>query len=139
MAKGFEYQGLGKYLTELARKCGDAKAVSGAMKVVLYEGAKVYADALREASERHGNLADGVTLTAMKQSDGWYTKLGYRGYDSDGVAYAIKAAVIAHGRSGQSAVDKNFIRKALKAADPEAQAAMDAKMQETMTYILEDE
>lgn len=140
MAKGFNYRGLGKYLTDLSRKCADAKAVDGTMKVVLYEGAGVYKEALIKASQRHGNLADGVMLSKMKKDDGWYIKLGYADYDpKDNKAWALKAATIAHGTSKHRAVDKNFIRRALKAADPAAQAAMDEMMQKAMTYILEDD
>lgn len=139
MAKGFEYAGLGKYLTDLARKCGDAKAVSGYMKVVLYEGAGVYADALREATRQHhltGEMERSITLSQMKQSDGWYTKLGFAGYDSaTGVANAKKAAAIESGTSTEP--KRPFIRPALKKADPRAQAAMDAKMEELISNIME--
>jgi hypothetical protein len=134
----FEYRGLGKYLTELAKSCGDAKGVNGIQKMVLFEGARVYADALRTASGEYGNLADGVALTAMQENGGnWSIRLGFYGYDEkgDGKPYALKAAIINSGTSDNRVTGNNFIRKTLKAADPRAQAAMDAKLDEIMNNV----
>lgn len=127
----FEYRGLGKYLTELARSCADVRGVNGMQKMILYEGADKYANALRAASSAYGNLADGVKLTSMQEENGsWSIKLGYYGYDEagDGKAYALKAAIINSGTSDGRMTGNNFIRKALKAADPQARAAMDAML-----------
>lgn len=136
MAKGLEFKELSNYLEQLTKL--SKKTADGIMKQVLYEGAKVYADELREAAAPHGNLADGIALSQMKEDSGWYTRLGFYGYDTDGKAYAMKAAVIAYGTSkGRDATDKNFIRRAYKRADQKAQAAMESKMQELITDIME--
>lgn len=137
MGARFEFRGLSSYLTDLARKCVDAKAINGIEKYVLYEGAKVYANALRAASQSYGNLSNGINLSKMEESDGWYTKLGFLGYDTDGKAFALKAAIINSGTSDNRVVGNNFIRKAFKAADPKAQAAMDAKFNEIMEKFME--
>lgn len=137
MGARFEFRGLSSYLTDLAKKCADAKAINGIEKQVLYEGAKVYADALRAASQPYGNLSDGITLSKMEESDGWYTKLGFLGYDTDGKAFALKAAIINSGTSDNRVTGNNFIRKAFKAADPKAQSAMDAKFNELMEKFME--
>lgn len=140
MANGFNYRGLGTYLTDLAKKCADARTANAIQKQILYDGADVYADALREASKPYGNLADGIALKQMQQDDGsWYTKLGFNGYDTDGdgKAFALKAAIINSGTSDDRVKGNNFIRKALKAADAKAQAAMDAKYHELMNDMME--
>lgn len=137
MAK-FEYRGLGKYLTELARSCADVKGVNGMQKLVLWEGANVYTNALKKASYEYGNLGDGVKLTAMQENGGnWSIKLGYYGYDDagDGKPFALKAAIINSGTSDNRITGNNFIRKTLKAADPSAQAAMDAKLDEIINNV----
>lgn len=135
MAKGLQFKALSDYAEKLSR-LGDKSAVDAVMKPTLYEGAKVYADELRKAAEQHGHLADYLNLSKMKESDGWYTTLSFVGYDEAGVAEARKAAALESGTSrGQKAT--HFIRNAIKAADPKAQAAMDAKMDELINNMME--
>jgi len=137
MAKGLQFEGLSAFAEQLKR-LGDKSTVDAVMKPTLYEGAGIYADALRKAAEAHvdtGDMVDSITLSQMKEGDGWYTSLGFAGYDSKGVANAIKAAVI---ESGTSTRPKHpFIRPALKAAKENAEAAMSAKMQEIIENMME--
>ena len=136
MAKGLQFKALSDYAEKLSR-LGDKKAVDAVMKPTLYEGAKVYADELRKAAQPHGHLADYLNLSKMKESDGWYTTLSFVGYDENGVPAAIKAAALESGTSGGRQKATHFIRNAIKAADPKAQAAMDAKMDELINYMRE--
>lgn len=136
MAKGLQFKALSDYAEKLSR-LGDKAAVDAVMKPTLYEGAKVYADSLRKAAEQHGHLADYLNLSKMKESDGWFTTLSFVGYDENGVPAAIKAAVLESGTSDQTHKATHFIRNAIKAADPKAQAAMDAKMDELINNMME--
>lgn len=135
----FEYRGLGKYLTELAKSCADVRGVNGMQKMVLWEGANVYTNALKAATREYGNLESGVKLTSMQENGGnWSIKLGFYGYDDagDGKPFALKAAIINSGTSDGRMTGNNFIRKALKAADPQARAAMDAKLDDIMNNVI---
>lgn len=136
MAKGLKFDALSAYADKL-QKLGDKAAVDAVMKPTLYEGAKVYADALRKAASSHGHLADYLNLSKMKPSDGWYTTLSFVGYDANGVPAAIKAAALESGTSGGRQRATHFIRNAIKSADPKAQAAMDAKMDELINKMME--
>lgn len=136
MAKGLQFEALSSFAEQLS-KLGDKRAVDAVLKPTLYEGAGVYADALRAAAEGHGHLADYFNLGAMKPSDGWYTMLGFVGYDENGVPAAIKAAALESGTSDDRQQATHFIRKAIKSADPKAQAVMNAKMTEIMSDMME--
>lgn len=137
MAKGLQFEGLSAYADQL-KKLGDHKAVAAVMKPTLYVGAGIYADALRSAAQAHvdtGALVGSITLSDMKEADGYYTNLGFAGYDDKGTPNALKAAVI---ESGNSTHPKHpFIRPAMKAAKPKAEAAMNAKMAEILNNMME--
>lgn len=137
MAKGLQFEGLSAFADQL-KKLGDHRAVAAVMKPTLYEGAGIYADALRDATQAHvdtGALVGSITLSDMKEADGYYTNLGFAGYDDKGTPNALKAAAIESGTSTEP--KRPFIRPALKKADPKAQAAMDAKMEELISNIME--
>ncbi len=107
------------------------------MKPTLYEGAKVYADAVRAAASTHGHLADYLSLSSMKPANGWYTRLGFVGYDENGEAEAKKAAALESGTSDGRIKATHFFRKAIKSADPKAQSVMNAKMTDIMKDMME--
>ena len=137
MAKGLQFEGLSAFAEQL-QKLGDHNAVSAVMKPTLYVGAGIYADALRNAAQAHvdtGALVGSITLTDMKEADGWYTTLGFSGYDDKGTPNALKAAVIESGTSTRP--KQPFIRPALKAAQSAAEAAMNAKMTEILNDMME--
>lgn len=137
MAKGLQFEGLSAFADQL-KKLGNKQAVAAVMKPTLYEGAGIYADALRKAAEAHsdtGDMAGSITLSEMKEADGYYTKLGFAGYDRNGTPNAVKAAVL---ESGTSTRPKHpFIRPAIKGAKAKAEAAMSAKMTEIINNMME--
>lgn len=136
MAKGLQFKELSAFAEQL-QKLGSKRAVDAVMKPTLYEGAAVYANAVRRAAAPHGHLAEYLNLSEMKPRDGWYTRLSFVGYDEDGVAEARKAAALESGTSDGRIKATHFFRKAIKSANPKAQAAMIAKMTQLIKEMME--
>ena len=90
-------------------------------KKAIYEGAKVVADKIKSnlqgvlSSEATGEMEASFGVTPIERdSDGnWNAKIGFDGYDSNGVANQLKARVIESGSSKQS--KKPFVRPAVNA------------------------
>ena len=132
---------IGDWAEEIAKDFSEAdKATLGAMKLALYEGAKVLADAGKRAAALHG-LSDGFGISPFRtDSDGTQTSIGFRngGYFTNRwgqrVPYDLAANVLEYGSSKVPAT--HFMTHAYKAAKAEAQAAMRAKFQEEITKRL---
>ena len=90
-------------------------------KKAIYEGAKVVADKIKSnlqgvlSPEATGEMEASFGVTPIERdSDGnWNAKIGFDGYDSNGVANQLKARVIESGSSKQS--KKPFVRPAVNA------------------------
>lgn len=138
MAKtGIQFDDLEKFSARLIA-LGNPKAAEAIIKQTLYEGAGVYADAVRASAAAHrltGALASSITLTPMRQDGGWSTNLTFMGVDAKGAPNAVKASVLEHGTSHQRKTP--FIRPAIKKAQAEANAKMNAKMTELIENAME--
>lgn len=139
MAK-FEFD-IGGWAQDIAKEFNIAdKATIPIMKMALYEGAKVIADAGRAAADAHG-LGAGLGVASFQtDSDGPQTSVGFRngGYFTNEwgqtVPYDLVANVLEYGSSRVKAT--HFMTHAYKAARPKAEAAMKAKFQEEITKLL---
>lgn len=98
------------------------------MKAATWEGAKIIADEIANEARKHGNLADGLKIARHRVSaDSVDTIIWFDGYDTDGVAYALKANVIQHGRSTSTGTTKKdpFVRRAEKRVRKRAEKTME--------------
>lgn len=120
MAK-IEFKGIEKYQSVLKDIERD---VEGILKVAVYDGAAIVADAVKAATPVDtGDLRDSLGLAKMRNDNGYVnTKLGFDGYDSKGVANSLKARAYESGTSNQP--KRPFIRPAVRAAKSAAEFAM---------------
>lgn len=118
----------------------DRRAVNFA-KAAVYEGSKEMADAIAAAARQHGNLANGLRIATMRtDADGADTLIWFDGYDTDGVAFAVKANALESGRSTPSGgiTGKHpFFRSAVNKAKKASKEAMHKKFLELRDEILE--
>lgn len=105
-------------------------AMSGAIeKMAIYEGAKITMDEIKKEmassfkTRTEGGLQDSIGIAPMQHGDdGWNAKIGFDGYDKEGVANAMKARVL---ESGSRKRKKHpFIRPAVNRVKEKAQDAM---------------
>jgi len=90
-------------------------------KKAIFEGAKIIADKIKSnlegvlSQEATGELVAsfGVTPIEKDASGNWNAKIGFDGYDTDGVANQLKARVLESGSSKQR--KKPFVRPAVNA------------------------
>ena len=146
MAK-FKFEGIEEYTESLA-KIGGENAVK-VLKYAVYPGAAVVANAIRSEIEvnhrRSGDLAESLTLSAMRNDDGYVnTKVTFSGYDSkkkskrfpSGVPNAVKAASLESGNSrGQHGT--HFISKTVKSVSEKAINEMSKALDEKIGQIME--
>jgi len=156
MAKnGIQFEDLEKFSERLIA-LGNSKAAEAIIKQTLYEGAGVYADAVRselshviegnsyfrvfdhslDKRERTGALLSSLSLTPMRDDNGWSTRLTFLGVDGKGTPNAIKAAALEYGTSKQAKTP--FLRPAIKKVQAEANAKMNAKMNELIENAMEE-
>lgn len=117
-----------EYALKLSRLATDSDEIA---KKAIYGGAKIVADKIKSnlqavlSPEATGDLAGSFGVASIKRdsSGNWNTKLGFDGYDRDGVANQLKARVIESGKPGQA--KKPFVRHALNATKASAKAEME--------------
>lgn len=120
--------GCGK-LAKMTFKAGDeyalklSKFATGSEEIAkkaIYEGAKIVADEIRNnlegilSEEATGELLDSFGITPIETDDqgNWNAKIGFDGYDSNGIANQLKARALESGTSkGQK--KKPFVRPAI--------------------------
>ena len=100
-------------------------------------GAKVVADRISTNIPKDtGDLAEsfGVTPITMDENGDWNAKIGFDGYDRDGVPNQLKARAIESGTS--RLIKRPFVRPAVNATRAKAQAEMkrviDEEIKKTM-------
>ena len=139
MAAKFTVDGFTEYFDKL-EKLGNR--ATGIAKKGLYDGAGIAADAIKRAVPRDtGDLAASLYIDKFDTVDGGAeTKIGFAGYDRDGVPNQLKANALESGRSSpQGVVGKHpFVRKAFNAVKSKAQAAIVATCEEEFTKIMEE-
>lgn len=88
-------------------------------KKAIYEGVKIVADEIKKnlegvlSEEATGELVDsfGVTPITKDNNGNWNAKVGFDGYDSQGVPNQLKARVLESGSSRQK--KRPFVRPAV--------------------------
>lgn len=123
-----------------------------AAKQALYEGAEVIANQVRanldgaimsdEDHRKHqtGALKRSLYTGKMNQrgNETVYTRIGFFGYDENGVPNPLKANILESGRSWHTIEGKKFFSKAVNATRGKARKAIAAKMEEYWKKVLGD-
>lgn len=111
-------------------------------KKAIYAGAAIVADRMKTnlrnvlSNEATGQLVASMGVAKIKRGDsGWNTKIGFSGYNTEGVANQLIARVIESGKSGQRA--KPFVRPAVNQTKNEVQAAMERVITEELAKIFD--
>jgi HK97 gp10 family phage protein len=112
-------------------------------KQAIYAGAKIVADEIKSSldgvlsPEATGDLVDSFGITPIMQDrDGnWNAKLGFDGYDRNGVPNQLKARALESGTSKQP--KRPFIRPAVNKTRTQAQAEMARVIDEEINKITE--
>lgn len=106
-------------------------------KKAIYQGAKIVADKIKANIPKDtGDLAESFGITKIDvDSDGdWNAKLGFDGYDRDGVPNQLKARAIESGTSRQP--KRPFVRPAVNATKKQAQDEMARVIEEETKKIM---
>ena len=91
------------------------------------------------AHSRSGDLADSLTLSTMRNDDGYInTKVMFAGYDRNGTANAIKAAVLESGRSDDRQHATHVISHAVKGSTERAISEMSKALDEKIDQLMGD-
>lgn len=104
------------YALKLSKLATNSEEIA---KKAIYEGAGILADQIKKnlegvlSDEATGELVDSFGVTPIEQdSDGnWNAKVGFDGYDSDGVPNQLKARALESGTSKQP--KRPFVRPAI--------------------------
>lgn len=110
-------------------------------KKAIYEAVKIVADKIKSnlegvlSEEATGELVEsfGVTPIERDKNGNWNAKVGFDGYDSNGVPNQIKARVLESGSSKQK--KRPFVRPAVNATKKQAQAKMEEIVEEEYKKI----
>lgn len=139
MAK-ISFPGLRDYELRLSRLGDQAPSIIGK---AVYAGADIVADAVRSGikglPERSGvtkrGLEDGFGISPMQDDSGYLNvKLGFDGYNADGVPNVLMARVM---ESGTSKVPKHpFVRPAVNQAKGAAEARMAEVIDEEIDKLM---
>lgn len=110
-----EFKGITEYqkqLDELGKKGADA-----AIRYAIYRPAGMVLEEIKKNTPVDtGDLRDSVTLSRMKEKDGFiYTQIMFVGYDRKGAPNVVKARVLESGRSGSKTGKHPFVRKSVNA------------------------
>ena len=123
-----------EYAIKLSKLAAGSDAIA---KKAIYQGAKIVADKIKANIPKDtGDLAESFGITKIDvDSDGdWNAKLGFDGYDRDGVPNQLKARAI---ESGTSKLPKKpFVRPAVSATKKQAQDAMGRVIEEETKKIM---
>lgn len=114
-------------------------------KDVVMAGAQPVADEIRKGLESNlagskyskGDLLDslGIAPPGVDNQGNVNTKIGFDGYDSNGVANQLKARVMESGSSKQK--KKPFVRPAVNRSKKRVEEAMQKKFDEEIKLIIE--
>lgn len=111
-------------------------------KKAIYAGAAIVADRMKVnlknvlSNEATGQLVASMGVAKIKRGDsGWNTKIGFSGYNTEGVANQLIARVIESGTSTKKA--KPFVRPSVNQTKSEVQSAMDRVITEELTKIFD--
>jgi HK97 gp10 family phage protein len=114
-------------------------------KDVVMAGAQPVADEIRKGLQANlagskyskGDLLDslGIAPPGVDNQGNVNTKIGFDGYDSNGVANQLKARVMESGSSKQK--KKPFVRPAVNRSKKRAEEAMQKKFDEEIKLIIE--
>lgn len=131
---GFGFKAGDEYSLKLSKLKTDSDEIA---KKAIYEGAKIVADKIKENLE--GVLSEKATGELMEsfgiagidtdRNGDWNTKIGFDGYDSQGIPNQLKARILESGSSIQPKTP--FVRPAIKATKKKAK--------EKMGQIIEEE
>jgi len=107
----------------------------------IFEGANIIADKIRSnlegvlSEEATGYLVGSFGVTPIeKDSEGnWNTKIGFDGYDDNGVANQLKARVLESGSSRQP--KRPFVRPAVNATKKQVVAKMNQVIDEEIKKL----
>lgn len=110
-------------------------------KKAIYEGAKIVADQVKQnlqgvlSPEATGDLVKsfGISKMDMDAKGDWTAKLGFEGYDSEGVPNLLKARVLESGRSGQK--KRPFVRPAVNATKDRVNRRMEEVIDEEIKKL----
>lgn len=123
-----------EYAVKLSRLAAGSDAIA---KKAIYEGAKIVADRVRVemnkklSGESSGDMAASLGITPISKDayGNWDAKIGFDGYDQNGVANQLKARAL---ESGTSKMKKRpFVRPAMYASKK--------RCQETMKRVIDEE
>ena len=128
-----------EFALKLSRLAADSDRVA---KKAIYAGAKVVADEIKKnlegvlSPEATGDLVDSFGITPIKQDrDGnWNAKLGFDGYDRNGVPNQLKARALESGTSKQP--KRPFVRPAVNRTRKKAQEEMARIVDEETSKVI---
>lgn len=109
-------------------------------KKAIYTGASIVADRMKVnlknilSDEATGQLVASLGVAVIKRNEsGWNTKVGFDGYNTDGIANQLIARVLESGTSTRKA--KPFVRLTMNQTRGEVQSAMDRVITEELAKI----
>lgn len=116
------------------------RSTDAIMSMTLYEGARVMADAIKEATpKKSGDLKDSLGIAKFDHKDGSVsTAISFEGYDRKGVANVLKARILERGRVNSNGVTVGkhpFIKNAVRKARGKSLEAMKRKFEELIQKI----
>ncbi|WP_070372554.1 HK97-gp10 family putative phage morphogenesis protein [Acetobacterium wieringae] len=121
------------FMLKLSRLETDMEMIA---KKAIYAGAKVVADAMKInlkgvlSDEATGELVEAMGITPIKLLGGqWTAKIGFDGYDANGVAYQLIARILESGTSTRK--KKPFMRKTMN--------QVKKQVAEVMTQVIDEE
>jgi len=122
-----------EYALKLSRLATNSDEIA---KKAIYGAAKIVADQIKSnlhgvlSSEATGELAASFGIASIKTdlNDNWNTKIGFDGYDSEGVPNQLKARALESGTSTQP--KRPFVRPAVNATKARAKAEMEKVIDE---------
>lgn len=129
------FDGIDEYGKKIAAL---GKASEGVCKYAIYDAAGIVADAIRDNTPVDtGNLRDSVSLSPMRDEDGFiYTKVYFGGYDDKGTPNMLKARAI---ESGTSKLPKKpFVRPAVNRVKQAAQFSMEMNLTKKIEEIMKE-
>lgn len=135
----FAFKGADEYALKLSKLQNTRPVAEKALKA----GAGVVADKIRAnannilSKESTGDMMDsfGITPMDMDSKGNWNVKIGFDGYDRNGVPNQLKARVL---NSGSSKVKKTrFVSKAVKSTKAEAQKLIGDTVDKEIKKIME--
>ena len=110
-------------------------------KKAIYAGAQIVADTMKVnvdsvlSDKARGELVQAMGVSPISNKDGeWNAKVGFDGYDSEGVAFQLIARVLESGTSTRQ--KKPFIRKTLNQTKSQVEAVMAKIVEDELDKIM---